>query len=55
MQWLDDKGTVKIKHFVSVSFNIGHYKDTIECDMVPMTVCHMLLGRPMAIRQERLS
>ncbi|KAK1608523.1 hypothetical protein QYE76_032196 [Lolium multiflorum] len=29
-----------------VNFKIGPYEDTIECDVVPMTVCHMLLGRP---------
>ena len=22
------------------------YEDTVECDVVPMTVCHMILGRP---------
>ena len=37
---------MKIKNTVSVSFAIGPYKDTVECDVVPMTVCHMLLGRP---------
>ena len=46
VQWLSDQGSVKIKHTVSVSFAIGPYKDTVECDVVPMTVCHMLLGRP---------
>ena len=46
MQWLSDSGHVKIQHTVTVSFKIGHYEDTIECDVVPMTVCHMLLGRP---------
>src|SRR3954463_8290873 len=46
IQWLSDQGSVKIKHTVSVTFSIGPYKDTLECDVVPMTVCHMLLGRP---------
>ena len=31
---------------VQVSFKIGAYEDTLECDVVPMTVCHLLLGRP---------
>ena len=31
---------------VRVEFQIGPYKDTIEFDAVPMTVCHLLLGRP---------
>ena len=38
--------SVKVQHTVSVSFNIGAYEDTVECDVVPMTVCHMILGRP---------
>ena len=46
VQWLSESGNVKIQHTVSVSFKIGAYEDTIECDVVPMTVCHMLLGRP---------
>jgi hypothetical protein len=35
-----------IQHTVSVTFKIGAYEDTVECDVVPMTVCHVLLGRP---------
>ncbi|KAK1609458.1 hypothetical protein QYE76_033131 [Lolium multiflorum] len=46
VQWLSDKGNVKIQHTVTVNFKIGPYEDTIECDVVPMTVCHLLLGRP---------
>ncbi|KAK1651401.1 hypothetical protein QYE76_069206 [Lolium multiflorum] len=46
VQWLSDKGNVKIQHTVTVNFKIGPYDDTVECDVVPMTVCHMLLGRP---------
>jgi hypothetical protein len=29
-----------------VNFEIGPYKDSIDFDVVPMTVCHLLLGRP---------
>ena len=46
VQWLSDSGTFKIQHTVNVSFKIGPYEDTVECDVVPMTVCHLLLGRP---------
>ncbi|KAK1680853.1 hypothetical protein QYE76_041701 [Lolium multiflorum] len=46
VQWLSDKGNVKIQHTVTVNFKIGPYEDTIECDVVPITVCHMLLGCP---------
>ncbi|KAK1670589.1 hypothetical protein QYE76_058748 [Lolium multiflorum] len=46
VQWLSDNKNVKIQHTVTISFKIGAYEDTVECDVVPMTVCHMLLGRP---------
>ena len=46
IQWLSDSGEMKINHMVRVDFQIGPYKDTVECDVVPMTVCHLLLGRP---------
>jgi hypothetical protein len=37
---------MKITNMVRVNFSIGNYTDTMECDVVPMTVCHLLLGRP---------
>ena len=46
VQWLSDKGEMKVSHMVRVNFEIGPYKDSIEFDVVPMTVCHLLLGRP---------
>ena len=46
IQWLSDHGEMKISHMVRVNFQIGPYQDTVECDVVPMTVCHLLLGRP---------
>ncbi|KAK1602542.1 hypothetical protein QYE76_037283 [Lolium multiflorum] len=38
VQWLSDKGNAKIQHTVTVNFKIGPYEDTVECDVVPMTV-----------------
>jgi hypothetical protein len=29
-----------------VVFKIGGYKDEILCDLIPMDVCHIFLGRP---------
>jgi hypothetical protein len=29
-----------------VEFKIGGYRDEILCDVIPMDVCHILLGRP---------
>jgi hypothetical protein len=42
----NDSEDIKIGYRVKVPFKIGEYVDTIECDVVPMTVCHLLLGRP---------
>ena len=30
----------------NVEFQIGTYKDEILCDIIPMDVCHIFLGRP---------
>jgi hypothetical protein len=46
IQWLTDNGEMKVSHMVLVNFEIGPYQDSIEFDVVPMTVCHLLLGRP---------
>jgi hypothetical protein len=46
VQWLNDSGDIKIAYRVKVPFKIGEYIDTIECDMAPMSVCHLLLARP---------
>jgi hypothetical protein len=29
-----------------VEFNIGGYRDLFLCDVIPMDVCHVLLGIP---------
>lgn len=29
-----------------MEFQIGTYQDKVLCDVMPMDVCHMLLGRP---------
>ena len=46
VQWLSDSGTIRVEHTVQVSFKIGAYEDTSECDVLPMTVRHPLLGWP---------
>src|SRR3954471_18208101 len=46
VQWLSESGEMKVNHMVRVNFEIGPYKDSIDFDVVPMTVCHLLLGRP---------
>ena len=45
--WLQRGSDTKVKHRCLVSFTIGkHYEDEIWCDIVPMDVCHLFLGRP---------
>ena len=46
LQWLNDCGEVKVNKQVLVSFSIWRYKDEVLCDVVPMHVGHILLGRP---------
>jgi hypothetical protein len=46
IQWLSDVGEVKVSHMVKIHFKIGDYKDTVDCEVVPMLVYHLLLGRP---------
>ena len=46
LQWLNDCEKVKVNKKVLVSFSIGRYKDEVLCDVVPMHVGHILLGRP---------
>lgn len=45
--WLNDKVNIRISQRAIVSFSIGpHYKDLIYCDVAPMDISHLLLGRP---------
>ena len=46
MRWMNESGTLKITHKVRVKFSIGSYVDTVDCDVAPMSSCHLLLGRP---------
>ena len=46
MRWMNESGTLKITHKTRVKFSIGNYMDTVDCDVVPMSACHLLLGRP---------
>ena len=32
-----------------MKFKIGSYQDEVLCDVIPMDICHMLLGRPWEI------
>ncbi|XP_066365236.1 uncharacterized protein [Miscanthus floridulus] len=46
MQWLNNSGTVKVSAMIRLSFSIGDCHGEVDCDIVPMQACHLLLGRP---------
>jgi hypothetical protein len=46
IQWLNNSGKAKVTRLVCINFAIGSYHDVVECDVVPMQACHILLGRP---------
>jgi hypothetical protein len=46
IQWLNNSGKANVIKLVRLNFAIGTYHDDVECDVVPMQACHILLGRP---------
>jgi hypothetical protein len=46
VSWLQKGHQVMITKQCLVEIKIGGYKDEILCDVIPMDVCHILLGRP---------
>jgi hypothetical protein len=44
--WLNSCGMLKITHKVRMPFTVGDYVDEVECDVLPLEVCGLLLGRP---------
>jgi hypothetical protein len=44
--WLQEGHQVMVTKQCLVEFKIGGYRDEILCDVIPMDVCHVLLGRP---------
>jgi hypothetical protein len=54
IQWLNSSGKVKVTWLVRVEFAIGSYHDSIDCDVVPMQACSMLLGRPWQFDKDSL-
>ena len=45
-QWLNDSRKAKVTQTCRVSFSICSYTDSIDCDVVPMQACSLLLGHP---------
>ncbi|XP_066358277.1 uncharacterized protein [Miscanthus floridulus] len=44
IQWLNNSGKAKVTRLVRINFAIGTYKDIVECDIVPMQACNILLA-----------
>ena len=46
LSWLDESKGSRVKKQALVTFSIGNYKEELWCDVIPMSACHLLLGRP---------
>ena len=46
LQWLNSNREVMVNKQVVGAFSIGKYRDKVLCDVVPLHVVHLLLGRP---------
>jgi hypothetical protein len=46
VSWLQKGHQVNVTKQCLVEFKIGGYKDEVLCDVIPMDVFHLLLGRP---------
>eukprot|EP00253_Pinus_taeda_P018878 PITA_18878 len=46
VSWLQKGHQLLVDEKCEVEFHIGKYKDKVVCDIMPMDVCHILLGRP---------
>ena len=48
LEWLNSWDMVKVTHkvCVCVAFIGCEYADEVECDVLPLEVCRLLLGRP---------
>ena len=46
VSWLQKGHQLLVNEQCEVEFQVGKYNDKIVCDVMPMDVCHILLGRP---------
>jgi hypothetical protein len=46
VSWLQKGHQVSVTKQCLVDFKMGEYRDKVLCDVIPMDVCHVLLGRP---------
>jgi hypothetical protein len=46
VEWVNSYGVLKVTHKVRVPLTVGDYVDEVECDVLPLEVCGILLGCP---------
>eukprot|EP00253_Pinus_taeda_P010245 PITA_10245 len=46
VSWLQKGHQLLVDEQCEVEFQIGRYQDKVVCDIMPLDVCHILLGRP---------
>ncbi|KAL5811214.1 hypothetical protein ACOSQ4_027782 [Xanthoceras sorbifolium] len=47
VSWINESNSVLVQTRFLVKFSLGkNYADQVWCDVILMTVCHLLLGRP---------
>ena len=46
VSWLQNGHQLFINKQCEIDLQIGNYKDRVLCDVMPMEVCDILLGRP---------
>ena len=54
VSWLQKGHQIFVTEQCKVDFQIGTYKDVILCDIMPMDVCYILLGRPWQFDQKAI-
>jgi hypothetical protein len=52
IQWFESSRKLKVTRTARVKFTIGTYSDFVDCDVVPMQACYLLLGRPWQFDRE---
>jgi len=54
LNWISKEGETNVNKQVLINFSIGSYKDEALCDVVPMEVTYILLGRPCQFHKQTL-
>jgi hypothetical protein len=52
IQWFESSRKLKVTITTRMHFTIGTYSDFVDCDVVPMQACSLLLGRPWQFDRE---